>query len=178
MKRLLIVCSLIVLAGPAHAGMKVKSETAKGADLSGYSTYAWRAANPADSGMLIAEGTRIAGILEAVGDKALSKAGLEKKSAEEAGLIFRYRGFSKEKVGVGGGPGDLGSEVTWLVGSTAPAMVYKEGTLLIEALDAESGELLWAGWAKDAIEAIPKREKMAKKADKAMRKIMQEFPRD
>ena len=175
MKRVLIGCSLLLLAAVAHGGMKVKSEGAKGVDLPGYSTYSWRAADPASSGLMVAEGTRIARILEEVGDKTLAKAGLEKRPADEAGLIFRYRAFSREKVGAGGGATDLGSDVTWLVGSTAPAMVYKEGTLLIEAIDAESGELLWAGWAKDAVEAIPKREKLAKKAEKAMAKIMREF---
>ena len=34
-----------------------------------------------------------------------------------------------------------------------------------------------AGWATDVIEALPKREKVAKKAEKAMGKIMKEFPR-
>jgi hypothetical protein len=80
-------------------------------------------------------------------------------------------------VGAGGGGSDLGSDVTWLVASSSAPMIYKQGTLLIEALEAESGELLWAGWASDAIEAIPKREKVAKKAEKAMGKIMKEFPR-
>jgi hypothetical protein len=172
---MLIMCSLLLLSVAAHAGMKVKSESAKGADLSSFTTYTWRAADPATSGLMIAEGTRIAGIIEEVGDKALAKAGLEKRSVEEAGLIFRYRAFAKEMIGAGGGAADLGSDVTWLVGSPAPPTVYKQGTLLIEALDAKSGDLLWAGWAQGAIEAIPKREKVAKKAEKAMSKIMKEF---
>ena len=178
MKKTLCVLSLAVIcASAAHGGMKVKSESKKGVDLSTYTTYSWKAADPSDSGLMIAEGTRIAGMLEEVGDKALAKAGLEKVPAGEAGLIFRYRGFAKEMLGAGGGAADSGADVTWLVGSSVPPTVYKEGTLLIEAVDADSGELLWAGWAKGAIEAIPKREKVAKKAEKAMAKIMQEFPR-
>jgi len=177
MKRLLLALPLLLLAvSPADAGMKVKSESLEGADLSSFRTYSWKAADPSSSGLMIAEGTRIAGMLEDIGDRALAKAGLQKKPAEEADLIFRYRGFAKEMVGAGGGASDLGSDVTWLVGSSA-LLVYKQGTLLIEALDAETEELLWAGWASDAIEALPKREKVAKKAEKAMGKIMKEFPR-
>lgn len=178
MKRLLLALSvLLVITQAADAGMKVKSESLEGADLSSYETYSWKAADPSTSGLMIAEGTRLAKKLEEIGDRALAKAGLEKKAAGEAALVIRYRGFAKEMVGAGGGASDLGSDVTWLVGSSPPPMVYKQGTLLVEALDAETEELLWAGWAQGAIEAIPKREKVAKKAEKAMAKIMKEFPR-
>ena len=178
MRRLqIILLSLLVVTPAVDAGMKVKSESLEGADLSSYATYSWKAADPATSGLIIAEGTKLAGRLEEIGDQALVKAGLGKKPLGESDLVIRYRGFARDMVGVGGGAGDLDSDVTWLVGSSTPPMAYKKGTLLIEALDAETEELLWAGWASDVIEALPKREKIAKKAEKAMVKIMKQFPR-
>ena len=96
MKKTMIGLALFALmSAAASAGMKVKSESAKGADLSGYTSYVWKAADPSTSGLMIAEGTRIAGKIEEVGDRALAKAGLEKKASDEAGLVIRYRGFSR-----------------------------------------------------------------------------------
>jgi hypothetical protein len=174
-KFLIAIAAAVVLTPPAMAGMKVGSESREGADLSTYETYSWQAADPASSGLLVAEGTRLAGALEEIGDKALARKGRRRTVDDEGSLIIRYRGFAKEMVGTYGAA-YAPPDVTWIVGSSAPPMVYKQGTLLVEALDAESGELLWAGWASDALEAFPNREKIARKAEKAMAKIMKKFP--
>lgn len=178
MKRLIIVLVLLaLLPGAAQAGMKVRSENLEDFDPSAYSSYCWKAADPATSGLVLAEGAMMAKKLEEIGDRTLAKAGLEKKPAGEAELIMRYRGFSRDKVGVGAGAGDFASDTTWLVGYGPPPTVYKEGTVLIEAIDPESEELLWAGWATDALEAFPRRDTVIKKVEKAAVKIMKKFPK-
>jgi hypothetical protein len=174
-KTLLAMLLVTLLPGMASAGMKVKSESRPGVDLTAYSSYSWKAADPATSGLMIAEGTKLAKALEEVGDGEMAKVGLNKRPSGESELIFRYRGFARDMVGVAGGGADPNPDVNWIVGGGASSMAYKKGTLLVEAVDAESGELLWAGWASDVIEAFPKREKVARKAEKAMRKTMKEF---
>jgi hypothetical protein len=173
---MIAVTAVLALAAPATAGMKVKSELRDGVDLSSYETYTWKAADPASSGLLLSEGSRLAGVLEEIGDEALAKKGHTRAGVGGGSLVIRYRGFAKEMVGTYGAA-YAPPDVTWIVGSSAPPMVYKQGTLLVEALEAETGELLWAGWASDALESFPDREKLARKAEKAMTKIMKKFPR-
>jgi hypothetical protein len=170
-------CILFLAATAAVAGMKVTSKSWDRASLASYETYTWHAADSADSGALIAEGTKLAARLESIGDQILSKAGLEKNSGSESGLVFRYRGLAADVLEIEGTTKKISDHATWVGDPTAHSMTsYKKGALLIEVLDAETDELLWAGWAVDVVDLIPDRQKLAKKAEKAMAKIIKLFP--
>ena len=178
MKRFAVQCCLLCLiAASANAGMKVKSRSWDRAGLARYETYTWRAANEADSGALIAKGTELATRLEAIGDQILARAGLEKSSRGGSGLVFRYRGLAADFLEIEGTTKEISDHVTWAGDPNAHSMIsYSKGALLVEVLDAESDELLWAGWAVDVVELIPDPRKVAKKAEKAMVKILKQFP--
>lgn len=180
MKRIAIVCCILVLgsAALARAGMKVHSKSWGDAALAEYDSYSWLAADEADSGAVIAKGTRLAGKLEVVGDAILIKAGFSKGTGEGRRLVFRYRGLAADMLDIEGVTKEISEHVTWVGDPNAHSMTsYRKGALMVEALDAETDELLWAGWAVDLIELIPDRQKLAKKAEKAMAKILKQLPK-
>lgn len=178
MKRLAVFCCVVLLAPvTASAGMKVESRTWDAVNLARYGTYTWRPADDAKTGALIAEGTKLAATLEAIGDQILAKAGLAKSSDGEPGLVMRYRGMSADMLSIEGTTWEISDHVSWIGDPNAHSMTtYRKGALLVEVLDPETEDLLWAGWAIDVLELIPDRKKVAKKAEKAMTKILKEFP--
>jgi hypothetical protein len=179
MKRFLIVCPIFLLtAAIAMAGMKVKTERWQGADLSSYETYTWRTGHDAGSGHALAEGSRLSARLQEIGDELLAEHGLERSPDEESDLWIRYTGVAEEMLQIEGTERDLGG-ISWVGDPHAHSMMsYKRGTLLVEIIDAESEKVIWAGWATDVIPSLPDPEKVGKKAEKAMRKILKELPKD
>ena len=174
----LYCCFLLLLSAAAGAGMKVQSRSWGDTDLASYESYSWLAADEKDSGAVIAKGTRLAAKLEAIGDSILVGAGLAKGAGDGPRLVFRYRGLAADMLSIEGATKEISDHVTWVGDPNAHSMTsYRKGALLVEALDAETEELLWAGWAVDVIELIPDPQKLAKKAEKAMTKILKEFPK-
>jgi hypothetical protein len=166
----------MLAAASARAGMKVHSRSWGDTNLARYEFYGWLAADEKDSGALIAKGTRLAAKLEATGDRILIKVGLAKGAGEGPRLVFRYRGLAADMLHIEGVTKEISDHVTWIGDPNAHSMTsYKKGALLVEVLDAETDELLWAGWAVDVIELIPDPQKLAKKAEKAMTKILKQF---
>jgi len=178
MKRVTIAtCTLILVATSASAGMKVKARSLGEADLAEYQSYTWLAVDEEASGAMIARGTYLAASLEAIGDSILGEAGLSKGAEEGPKLIFRYRGLATDMLDITGTNREISDHVTWTGDPGAHSMTsFKKGTLLVEAIDADTEELLWAGWAVDMVELFPDRLKLAKKAEKAMGKILKKFP--
>jgi len=50
------------------------------------------------------------------------------------------------------------------------------GTLVVDVYDARTGELLWRGWAEDAMAYAPEPEHMSEFIEETVGKIMQTFP--
>ncbi len=178
MKRFAVFCCIVLLTPvAASAGMKVEARTWDGAGLARYGTYTWRPADDAKTGALIAEGTKLAATLEAIGDQILAKAGLKQSADDKPSLVFRYRGMAADMLSIQGITREISDHVSWIGDPNAHSMTsYRKGALLVEVLDPETDDLLWAGWAVDVLELIPDQKKIAKKAEKAMAKILRKFP--
>jgi len=179
MKRTAIMFfTTLAIAVAGTAGMKVESEGRAGLDLSRYETYSWRAADNVESGAAAAEGTRLAARLEEIGDEKMKEVGFKKGAAGETDLVIRYRGIPLDMISVENIQQGDWENVSWIGDSGASAATsYRQGALLIEVLDGETDEQLWAGWAKDALEMTASREKIEAKAEKAMKKILKQFPK-
>lgn len=179
MKRLPLLLAGILLAMPGAAApsMKVTSKTTAGADLSSYATYSWLPAAAEDSGPLVAAGTTLAAVIEEVGDRELAKLGMEKAPAGEAQIVLRYQGIGRDIVRPGAGKAGIDPNMAWIA-SDGQSPSVQEGSLVIEAVDAKTDEVLWLGWATDIIEVPPKRSKIERKASRATRRILQLLPRD
>jgi hypothetical protein len=136
----------IVPSGPPT--ISVKSERDPSADLSRYHSWAWatdrarpRAWNP-DSPSSRADGVIRAGIARELAARGIQPAGpsgpdvlfdydvaVKEKSTDTFSGYFDYR--------MRGGSGDMGDAF----------MGYEEGTLMIVAIDAHTGHMVWRGAA-------------------------------
>ena len=118
---------------------------------------------------------------------SVEKAMLEKKLRiveNDADLVAVVYAGSKERkqittmnTGMGmGGPG--WHRRGWHGGGmhTTDVSYYEDGTLIIDLIDAPSGELVWRGMGTKTLESNPSREKQESNIDNVVKKIMDEFP--
>jgi hypothetical protein len=147
MKRRLIYCLLLLAGGGVcWAGMKVDAKSYAEMDLSAYSTYEWSTDQEADSGHPLSAGSPLDRRLQEIARTVLAGSGLEPAVDGEPDLLIHCIAISKEVQDI------------------------------VELVDAESEERLWAGWASDALPAVPDPEKVGKKAEKALKKILKRLP--
>ena len=178
MRRWLIYCCVFLAAATVcTAGMKVGSKSYAGADLSAYATYEWSTDQEADSGHPLAEGSALDRRLQGVARNLLAKRGLAPVPDGEPDLWIRCFAIAQEMQEIGGVKRDMGGGVAWIGDPGAHGVTaYRQGTLIIELVDAETEEPLWAGWASDAVPTVPDPAKVGKKAEKALKKIFKQLP--
>ena len=70
---------------------------------------------------------------------------------------------------------DVGVSYSVPVGTPRSARPWP-GTLVVDVYDARTGELVWRGWAQDALAHAPEPEHMSEFIDETVGKIMQTFP--
>ncbi len=63
-----------------------------------------------------------------------------------------------------------------VVGTTQYVNEYLKGTLIVDIVDPRENELIWRGWASQALDDDPRPEKVQMYIDAAVRKILDEFP--
>jgi len=176
MKRWIVYGLGLMMASGAVAGMRVKSLSMPGVELGRYATYAWDSNHDPDSGSFMAEGSSTAKRMERLGNPMLAERGLSEVASGEPDLWIRYTALSVGNVSMARNAGE-GSDVNWILEPmTFHDVSYRLGTLLLEFVDAESDQLVWAGWASDV---MPDADKLIeKKIDKAIQKILKKLPKN
>jgi hypothetical protein len=170
-------CLLLAAATVCSAGMKADSKSYAEMDLSAYASYEWSTDQEADSGHPLAGGSPLDRRLQEIARGILAGRGLAPSSDGEPDLRIKCIAISKEVQNISGVKKDMGGGVTWVGDVGAHGVTaYRQGTLIIELVDAESEERLWAGWASDALPAVPDPAKVGKKAEKALKKILKQLP--
>jgi hypothetical protein len=175
MKRWIVYGLGLLMATTAVAGMKVRSLSVPGVDLGNYATYAWHSNHDSDSGSFMAEGSPTAKRMEGLGNPLLAERGLSEVSSGEPDLWIRYTALSVGNVKMAKNRGE-GGDVNWILEPmTFHDVSYRQGTLLLEFVDAESERLVWAGWASDV---VPDADQLiVQKIDKAIQKILKKLPK-
>ncbi len=178
MKRWLTYCLLLVAATTVcWAGMKADSKSYAEMDLSAYATYEWSTDQEADSGHPLAGGSPLDRRLQEIARGILAGHGLAPSSDGEPDLRIKCIGIAKEVQNISGVKKDMGGGVTWVGDVGAHGVIaYRQGTLIIELVDASTEKRLWAGWASDALPAVPDPARVGKKAEKALKKILKQLP--
>lgn len=162
MKKLnLMITMLILLGGCTGAG--IRTEHLPGADFSSYTKFGWyenSAAYPAEQ-----FDVRIRkAIVSDLADKGLTHA------ASEPQLKVAYFTLSMDKV----------SRVSSTVGygywrgSGQPTVdYYKDGSLVIELIDAETNNIVWQGWARIDVTDLEDSEALIQKT---VTQILDQYP--
>ncbi len=180
---LLLVAGLL---GWGCSSLSVNTDFDPGNDFSQYKTYMWYGGEmPADDALsanpLVKK--RVASSV----DNALAAKGYAVGTAEDMDFIviihggvqqktqvtqsYGYSGYGYGGYGYGGYHGGWGG-----YGGSTQIYQYDEASLVIDIIDAEKEELVWRGTATDVLADNPSREKQQANIDKAVSRVMADFP--
>ena len=166
--RLLFLVVLALLAGRAVSAQDVKYNFMPGTDFAKYHTYKWVAIEGGSHPNQIAD----AQIKSSV-DSQLAGKRLTKTDDDKADLLVGYQvAVDKEKQWNAysmGGPrfGGMG---------TATSSTISNGTLVLDMYDPTSKQLVWTGTATKTLNPSSNQEKNQKNLDKAMAKLLKNYP--
>jgi hypothetical protein len=181
MKRLLPTVLLILLAGATSAiAQDVRYNFDSQANFAGFKTYKWVALRT-DTPM----NDIVDGQIKASVDAELAKKGLTQSKTDEADLFIGYQAavdtekqFTTYNTGWGYGPGWYGGG--WYgggggmtTGSTSTILI---GQISLDMYSPAPKTLVWRGVASKTIDPKAKPEKQKKNLDKAMAKMLKNFP--
>ncbi len=169
---------LASLLGPACSSVRVDSDHDPSIDFALYHTYAWAPASLSSPSDPTVDTNffdrRVRESLKA----ELERRGLRPhEGGGEPGLLVAY--FVRQQTHLG--PNSVGAAASWdypyggIGGYWAPVDIrqYKEGTLVIDLIDAKTHQLVWRGVATHAFDDAGVKEKQVRDA---VTKLMKEYP--
>jgi hypothetical protein len=158
----LLACGIVM-------AQDVKTNFMPGTDFSKYHTYKWvNIDNGAHPNQIVD-----AQIKQSV-DEQLTSKGMTKTENDKADMFIGYQiAVDKEKqwnaYGMGGG-------VRWGGMANATSSTINVGTFVLDMYDPASKQLIWTGQATKTIDPSSNQEKNQKSLDKAMAKLLKNYP--
>src|SRR5579871_1995857 len=166
------LCALamvLVLAGTTLAAQDVRSNHMPGTDFSKYHTYKWVSIEGASHPNQIVD----AEIKQSV-DSQLAAKGLTKTDSDKADLYVGYQiATDKEKQWNGYG---MGGGIRWGGMATATSSTINVGTLVLDLYDPGAKQLVWTGSATKTLDPSSNQDKNEKNLNKAMAKLLKNYP--
>jgi hypothetical protein len=165
----LAIAALAALASPAAFGQSINTNYVPSTDFSKYHSYRWVAIKGASQVDQILDQE----IKQAI-DKQLAAKSLTKKDADPADLYIGYQVAvqQEQELNAFGSPGwRFGGGVADLTTST-----IDEGTLTLDIYDPAQKTLVWRGSATETVSKSTSPEKKQQQLDKAMGKLLKNFP--
>jgi hypothetical protein len=159
----LVACALTI-------AQDVTTNSMPGTDFSKYHTYKWVPIEGASHPNQIVD----AQIKQSI-DNQLATKGLTKTDGDKADLYIGYQvSVDQQKqwnaYGMGGG-------VRWGGGmATAQSSTISIGTLVLDMYDPSTKQLVWTGRATKTLDPSKNQEKNQKNLDKAMQKLLKNYP--
>jgi len=160
--------ALLFAFGAAEAGVNVDYDPE--VNISGFKTYAWKTGTVAENPLMH---KRIVRVIE----QQLESVGLTKVDDDPDVYVLYHVALGQERrVNVD----DFGYSRRWRapVGYSVDVYDVNVGTLILDMLDAGSGEGVWRGRAEKDLPSNPNPnpEKVEKKLGKIMMKMFRKFP--
>ncbi|MFZ3330896.1 MAG: DUF4136 domain-containing protein [Candidatus Acidiferrales bacterium] len=161
---------LVLLACSGVLAQDVTTNAMPGVNFSNYHNYKWVRVEGASYPNQIVD-TQIKNSIES----QLSAKGLTKTDTDKADLYVAYQiSMDQEKqwnaYGMGGG-------VRWGGGmATAQSSTISIGTLVLDMYDPSTKQLVWTGRVTKTLNPSNSQEKKQKNLDKAMQKLLKNFP--
>jgi len=162
----------------ACSSVKVQTEYDKATNFKGYKTYAWIPQEPGPEQAPAARDPRIREAVIRSIDSGLASKGLTKKEPDQSpDLLVAVYGFAVNRIdvrtyGYAYGPTPYGMYPTLATPGGVDVRQYRDGTLIIDLVDASSKQMVWRGTATDTFE--PGAE--AKTVSKAVQETLAEYP--
>lgn len=166
---LALVAVLLLLTAKTLPGQDVKYNFMPGTNFSKYHTYKWVSIEGGAHPNQIVD----AQIKQSV-DAQLAAKGLTKTEGDKVDLYVGYQiAVDKEKQWNGFG---MGGGVRWGGMASATSSTIDVGTLVLDMYDPSNKQLVWTGTATKTIERSSNQEKNQKNLDKAMQKLLKNYP--
>jgi Domain of unknown function (DUF4136) len=166
--RVLIRVGLALLAGTALSAQDVRYNFMPGTDFAKYHTYKWVPIEGGSHPNQIAD----AEIKSAV-DSQLAAKGLTKTDADNADLLIGYQvAVDKEKQWNAYSMG--GARFGGMASATSSTI--SNGSLVLDMYDPTTKQLVWTGTATKTLDPSGNQEKNQKNLDKAMAKLLKNYP--
>jgi uncharacterized protein DUF4136 len=165
------VLSVLMVAASAAYAQKVAVNYTPGTDFSKYTTYRWVTVEGAKKPDQIIDGQ----IRQAV-ENALATNGLKKVQGDDATLLVAYQlAITQQQEWNSYSTGGYG----WRYGggtTTTTSNTINVGTVAVDMYDPAKKELMWRGQASKTVDEKAKPEKRQQNLDKAMGKLLKDFP--
>jgi len=161
--------ALAMLACALTPAQDVSTNSMPGANFSKYHTYKWV---PID-GAVVPNQIVDAQIKQSI-DSQLATKGLTKTDGEKADLLIGYQiSITQEKQWNAYGTGGM----RWGGGmASAQQSTISTGTLVLDMYDPAGKQLVWTGRVSKTLDPSANEGKKQKNLDKAMQKLMKNFP--
>jgi hypothetical protein len=176
---LAVILPLALLA--ACSSVRVNSDYDERASFRGLRGYAWTSTSeghlvdPAINSDLVAR--RVKNAI----DSELIRRGYERTEFGSADFLVSFQLQAKEKVSVNS-TGDYYFGYRhygrYGLGGDISTLHFIEGTIVIDIVDAATGELIWRGWAVTEMDSEPGPEQVQEYINESIRRILEEFPPD
>ena len=159
---------LAVLAAPVGA-QDVRSNFMPGTDFTKFKTYKWVELDTNQHPDEIVD----AQIKQAV-DQQLTTKGLAKAAGDTADLLVGYQIAVDQERQWNGYGGGLGFRFGGM--ATATSSTINIGTLILDMYDASAKQLVWKGEATKTMDPSKDQQKNQERLQKAMAKLLKDFP--
>jgi hypothetical protein len=168
----LAALAVFVLGAGAAVAQDVNVNYVPGTDFSKYKTYKWVEIQGAEKPDQIVDTQ----IKQAI-DKAMVGRGLAKATGDTADLAIGYQvALTQEQQWNAYSTGGYGARRYGGGMGTATSSTIQIGTIALDMYDAAAKELVWKGQASKTLSGEKNPEKRQKNLDKAMTKLLKDFP--
>jgi len=168
-RTILTVFVIAFVASTVMLAQEVRSNYMPGTDFTKYHTYKWVAIEGGAHPNQIVD----AQIKQSV-DSQLALKGLSKVDGDQADLYVGYQiAVDQERQWNGYG---MGGGLRWGGMATATSSTINIGTLVLDMYDPTTKQLVWTGNATKTIDPSSKQEKNQKNLDKAVQKLLKNYP--
>ncbi len=190
-KRSLMVLFALTLG---CVSIDVYTEVADQNDFSVYQTYDWKENLKNQPGDPRINSTLLRARIRRAVERRFSELGYERRTSDRPDIYISYHAdvnrmveSSKPKdyyaaIGqkgyLGGYQGRYGAygQEWGRVAVPIPAYEYDQGVLILDIVDAKSGELVWRGWALAEIDLWIPDSRQGRRIDEAVKRVLEEYP--
>lgn len=177
----LLVLGLAFTAG--CTGVRVSQDYDPGTDFARLQHYAWQTDQEEENGNPLADNPLLRQRIRDAVNQSLAGKGYREVPADQADFLVRHRYQVRQKIGsenvrtgIGIGTGSSGTFGGIGIGTGGGVREYNEGTLVIDIIDAGTGELLWRGMGSREVFAHSSPEETTRAVNETVTKILAPFP--
>lgn len=178
----ILLMALLALAWGC-SGIQVSQDYNLSGEFAALETYTWQTDHQPQTGDIRVDNTLLDARIRSAVDQSLSGKGFRKVGEDVADFHVAYTYQISNRIesdnvtygfGFGGGGGGRYGGIG--IDTAGGVREYDEGLLVIDLLDASTGELLWRGNGTSRVDQHPKPEEAEKRIYQVVEKILSQFP--